>query len=348
MHFRQSHSSLQCFATLPPEKQPESSSLRELWKKTNALVDNRLNEENWLGTLVIPLAMYKATYTTRVAYNTVDGEPKIDAARQLAKQLFILEKIWAFFSARGAAYPEGKNFPERVANAILHPQKSSLQLEYILLLPSRLMTLYSLANVPGGLGIIPEQTITGPHKLRQAHAAVSLLWITLLGIGHFRTRRASTDEKEALAEPENAFFARSQSAVVSTTKGEKPQLEKLDIKHVLKNAWKYDKPLLAGLGLEAFAMPFLNGLEAWYQSDDKSTSQAIGLARGVLSGAIIASAYSIYTLQRISKSNFKRKEDEGKTPESPEITKTKDTQYLCFSDRTSKTFAQAGAATLGR
>lgn len=266
--------------------------VKEVKQRIDQFVDNRLNEENWLGTLIIPL----------VIYGRLAAPQKPELSRVVSRQLFIIEKIWAFFSARGAAYPKGEKVTERIANTILNPQASSLQLEYLLLLPSRLLQLQ--AHISRGLSKKADIIGKEPQNIRRIQAGLTVLWVSLLGIGHFKKRPASTDEK-AQDDAMPVYFKHSQSLKLAAAP-ERPQ-EGLNVNHVLKNAWKHDKPLLAGLFVETILAAF-EAAEEW-QKSNKTRETAFTTVRSAMTRMLITAAYSVYTLQRISRSNFKSLEE---------------------------------------
>lgn len=275
------------------KEKPKADPVDKTWN----YLKSRFTRDNFFGSLVIPLSMKGGFQALKTAQNhTINGVPSPDTPRILATRIFLAERAWSFFSARGARFPEGINLQQRMGNAIRHPQRSSAQFEYLLLLPSRLLTAF--AHTKAGLaayGIGAPQTYDKEHQ-RFYQGALQIVWLSFLGYGHFKKRQNPEHKlkNEALTEGSD-----ENSKDEAPSSIQQPNMSMLD---VVRKIWKQDRVLALGYMLDA-VFPIMNALEGWGNSS-RQREDAIQYAKSAASGAAVSAAYSLYTFQRIARSNF--------------------------------------------
>lgn len=252
---------------------------------------SRFNRDNWFGSVMIPFILY-GSYQSKKATKArlVHGKPKVLRTSLIASNIFIAEKIWSFFSARGGEFPEGETAWRRMVNAIKHPQISSTQFEYLILMPSRMMHMYNLLRTglkAHGIGLKPGEVPYEVEKINTYIGLVQMSWIAFLGLGHFKKH----EKPSVTAEKDTLLSLQSQVA-----KGGG------NIFHVIKETWKHDRSLCIGIMIEML-LPSLSGVRSWSKSD-KSPVEARYIAKSAATGAFVAGAYGIYTFNRIAKSNY--------------------------------------------
>ena len=272
-----------------PTKQPKG-----FIDKTWEYLKSRFTRDNFYGSLVIPLTLREPLRNLNTAQNrTVNGIPSPDKARILSNRLYIAERSWSFFSARGAKFPEGFDLQRRVINTLKHPQRSSAQFEYLMLLPSRLLTTY--AHTKAGLA---AYGIGGQiYKREQKRLYVGMLqalWISFLGYGHFRKREQAVIKSLPEETPDGALVNEEKN-VASTQQS----MSMLDI---MRKIWKHDRILAFGYILDAL-FPISSAHTRW-QYSEKTRADAVHLAKEAASIILTESAYGLYTFQRIARSNF--------------------------------------------
>lgn len=264
-----------------------SNSEKNIAQKTWNYLKSRFDKDNWLGSVITPFVAYVNYNMMRAAQTReVNGTLSPDRRRELSAQLQMAEKTWSFFSERGGKFPEGKTVWQRMANAIKHPQISSTQFEYVLLLPA--FFLAQTSNIMAGIkaydiGLKQGETVYKPERIRLYSGIVQTTSIILAGIGHFRKHNpVSADEVSAMNESNGLLQA-------------------------IKKMWKYDRILVTGSFINMIS-PSFAAFEAWGKAK-KSRTEAIYLARGALVNGVINGIYGIYTFQRIAKSNFTKNKD---------------------------------------
>lgn len=293
--------------------------------KISDYIKSRFNSDNWFGSLVTPFMGYVYYQNMKAAQTRkINGISTPDHKRELSAQLYMAEKTWSFFSARGGKFPEGKTAWQRILNALKHPQLSSAQFEWLILSPVVLLnnTTHFINGLKAyGIGLKPGETAYAPEKIRLYQALYQFAAASLSGVGHFRNH--ATDGVVTITpahEPSPSSTRESQRSIPA----------------VLKKMWNHDRILLVGSLMTMFS-PILPGIEAWAKSR-KSRTEAIHLAKGAFVNSIISACYGFYIFQRIAKSNYTKADASVNTvnyqeintqqPSPEEINKKKFTEKL--------------------
>ena len=133
-----------------------------------------------------------------------------------------------------------------------------------------------------GVGLKAGEAAYSPEKIRLFIGMQGILSEVLSGYGHFRSHTASS-------------LQRNESPVNPGLVG------------AVKEIWRHDKVLFAG-ELIANLSSILGVIEGWRKMGS-SRKEAGHLIQSAVITLISTVAYSIYTFQRIAKSNFGAKED---------------------------------------
>ena len=276
---------------LPAKEQPPKGGIDKTWD----YLKSRFTRDNFFGSLVIPLSIQEPLRNLKMAQNRmINGTLRPDTARILSNRIYIAERSWSFFSARGALFPEGKHIWQRVGNVIRHPQRSSTQFEYLLLLPSRLLTAYTHTKAgleAYGLG---RQQQDKKYQGRLYIGAMQALWISFLGYGHFKRRQPFPLQADEAAKADSHLNNKNEPAVSAR--------ENMSMLDIIRTIWKQDRILALGYILDMI-FP-ITGAHARWRFAGKNPADATHYAKEAISGATASAAYGLYTFQRIAKSNF--------------------------------------------
>lgn len=243
----------------------------------------RFNRQNWFGSAFILNAMY-ATYEGDIKAGreriTVSGKREPDYTRIIPGYIFMAEKIWSFFSARGAKIPEGNTVLKRVKNAFLHPQQSSAQFEWLILLPMRLYVLYGHLSygIKAWLG-----TGERSERARLGMAASMVVLHGLMGWGHFKKHK----------KPEQVSEAQKNS-----DEHKQKRTKPLTIKQVFKHIKKYNPEFLLAGSLGIFYV--LSGAYEGLKKKNHSRTEAFSLVKQTISGLASECAATYYIASRIA------------------------------------------------
>lgn len=264
----------------PPAPEPPPKSFRQ---KAWNYIKSRFDADNWFGSIVTPLLGY-VHYETIMSARTrlVNGIPDPDRKREISGAAQFTEKIWAFFSDRGGQFPEGDTTWKRMWNALKHPQSSAKQFEWLILLPTNILSNYGhiMSGLKAhGIGLKPGETAYTPEKIRLYSGLYQAMSTATIGFGHFKKRKDTTPQNTVLMQNKRNIFA------------------------IIREIWRHDRSLLIGIIMNSFS-PLFAGVEGWTKSK-KSHAEATHLARQSIANSVITSAYSVYTLQRIVKSNYR-------------------------------------------
>ena len=286
------------------EKKPQDNAAKNSAGKVWDYLKSRFNKDNWFGSLLLPFLFYTYYQDASAArIRKVNGVTTPDRKRQIGAEIFMAEKAWSFFSARGGKFPEGKTIGERIKNAVKHPQISSTQFEWLVLFPARCLSVYSAATnglKAYGIGLKPGEKAYKPERIRLFIAALQGTSTLLNGFGFFRRKKAPIAISGAPRQPDaNRVHVEGDEEDIS----------------VIRKLWNNDRVLFIG-SLMTMIVPATEALEGWAKSQ-KSHAEATRLIRGALASCLIAISYTVYTFQRIVSSNY-----DTKSSDTPKAART--------------------------
>ncbi|HEU5047923.1 MAG TPA: hypothetical protein VFT64_08795 [Rickettsiales bacterium] len=273
----------------------EAHSRQSFGQKIWGYAKSRFNSDNWFGSLITACFAY-VNYESLLSARTrlVHGKLTRDRPREFSAQVQIAEKVWSFSSARGGMFPEGHTLGQRITNAFLHPQRSSTQFEWLILMPVFMfnnLNHIKLGLKAHGVGLKAGEIAYAPEKIRLYSGLYQLVAQSLKGYGHFRKHN------------DEPIIEDVRSLSVSGPGG----LGKLNTELFvpIKKMWKHDRVFLIGSVLNVFS-PAFAGIEAW-RKQGRSSVEAKHLARQTAITGLIVAAEGVYGAQRIVKSNYTQK-----------------------------------------
>ncbi|HEU5047884.1 MAG TPA: hypothetical protein VFT64_08590 [Rickettsiales bacterium] len=159
---------------------------------------SRFDKENWFGSAILIeswIAGYNKLRGSLV--RQVHGQDQPDRIRALGYGIPLLGYTWSFFSKRGAKFPDGDTVPERMTDALHHPQESSNQFEFLIFLPGNIVSIIN--NVQKGLkaygvGLKEGEKAYAPEKARLYMGVLASAWQACVGYGHFRKHSEAPQE----------------------------------------------------------------------------------------------------------------------------------------------------------
>lgn len=290
--------------------EPERGIMEKLWDYAKS----RFNSDNWFGSVILPWALLNGYHSKKSGEKrTEHGSPARDFERKLGAELFMIEKTWSFFSTRGGTFPEGKNFLERALNALKHPLASSTQFEWLLLVFPKLLSIHSNIEKGSrafGIGLKNGATPYKVERIRIVNGIAQIGAFIFTGYGHFRkhNKKPSTEQ----VENSNSLQAKPHDKRAHPESTDKGNINKLwnnakyfvtNIPDITKQMWKKDRLLLVGTLITMF-IPSLNTLEGRAKKKI-GAADAEDLIKSGQSQFWMNVAYTIYTMQRIAKGNYK-------------------------------------------
>lgn len=297
---------------IPPFK--HSSSRISAWEHPlQWLIKDRFSKENWFGSM-ISLVLMRSNYMLAKAamVRKINGEQQTDYTRVLSFAALGFEKIWSFSGGRGGLVPEGKTMLARIKNALRHPNQSSSQFEFLIIMPIRLLQIYG--NFNNGLkayGYHPTYDKESrsfklgkvadhesAEKIRLWIGGMQIIWQAVALGGFFKKPKEKSEQPEKVEELSGIKAFNKSTSILH----QDDVKEKKTVIAICKQLWKHDRQLILGT-LLSLTITAMSAYES-YLKKDRSKEEAKLILKATMINTAISLSYQYYQFSRIIKDSY--------------------------------------------